>query len=256
MIAHWMATAVKRAGLPNADRLVFAPDATLHDVWTAACRECSLEPNELARAIAAAFSMETVDLTGAEPTAAKLLPGSIARKFCVFPVRDENRYLVVATSNPTDLNADQEVGFTSGRIARFAVAPPSAISGAIESTYSADQAAASMIERLGREAGGATIEFETPGSGPAPEQILASELAAGPVVRLTNIILDEAVRRRASDIHIQPLGTSGVVRLRTDGVLHNAMQLPLPVLARVVSRMPSWTSPTGCGPRTVARAWS
>ncbi|MEQ1856526.1 MAG: ATPase, T2SS/T4P/T4SS family [Longimicrobiales bacterium] len=237
MIAHWMATAVKRAGLPNADRLVFAPDATLHDVWTVACRECSIQPNDLARAIATAFSMETVDLTGAEPTAAKLLPGSIARKFCVFPVRDENRYLVVATSNPTDLNADQEVGFTSGRIARFAVAPPSAISGAIESTYSADQAAASMLERLGREADMASVEFEMPGSGPVPEQILESELAAGPVVRLANIILHEAVRRRASDIHIQPLAASGVVRLRTDGVLHNAMQLPLPVLARVVSRI-------------------
>ncbi|MBM4185113.1 MAG: type II/IV secretion system protein [Gemmatimonadetes bacterium] len=236
MIAHWMATAVKRAGLPNADRLVFAPDTSVHDVWTAACKECDVQPQELAAAIAKAFSMETVDLTGAEPTAAKLLPGSIARKFCVFPVRDENRYLVVATPNPTDLNADQEVGFTSGRIARFAVAPPMAISGAIESAYSADHAAASMLERLGREADLAKVEFELPSDAPAPEKILEADLA-GPVVRLANIILHEAVRHRASDIHIQPLASSGVVRFRTDGVLHNAMQLPLPVLARVVSRI-------------------
>jgi type II secretory ATPase GspE/PulE/Tfp pilus assembly ATPase PilB-like protein/ActR/RegA family two-component response regulator len=237
MIAHWMATAVKRAGLQNADRLVLAPDASVHDVWSTACRVCELEPMELARAIASAFSMEAVDLRGAEPTAAKLLPGSIARKFCVFPVKDENRYLVVATPNPTDVNADQEVGFTSGRIARFAVAPPSAIAGKIESTYSEDQAAATMLARLGSDLDWMGVDVQVADEAKAPEKVSEAELAAGPVVRLANIILHEAVRRRASDIHIQPLAADGVVRFRTDGVLHNAMQLPLQVLARVVSRI-------------------
>lgn len=236
MIAHWMATAVKRVGLEGADRLVLAPQASVHEAWSKACRACELEPMELASAIASAFSMDTVDIAVAEPTAARLLSGSIARKFCVFPVRDENRYLVVATPNPTDLNADQEVGFTSGRMARFVVAPPSLITDAIESTYSDDLTAAAMLARL-ETSELAGVDVELAAEGPAAEKVTEAELAAGPVVRLANIILQSAINCRASDIHIQPLLADGVVRFRTDGVLHNAMQLPLPVLARVVSRI-------------------
>ena len=236
-MTHWMSTAAKRAGLPGADRLSFEPGTSVKDAWTKACQVCEMPPGELAQAIASAFSMEAIDLGSAEPTAARLLPGSVARKFCIFPVRDENRYLVVATPNPADPNADQEVGFSSGRLARFAVAPPTDIAGAIESTYTPDVATESLLAQLGDRGDDTSIEVFSANDEQQSEDVHEAELAAGPVVKLANIILHEAVQHRASDIHLQPLPSEGVVRFRTDGVLHNAMQVPLPVLSRVVSRI-------------------
>ncbi len=236
-MTHWMSAAAKRAGLEGADRLSFGPGTSVQDAWSTACQEFGMDPMELARAIASAFSMEAIDLTNAEPTAARLLPGSVARKFCIFPVRDENRYLVVATPNPADPNADQEVGFSSGRLARFAVAPPAEITGAIEQTYTPDVGVESILDQLGDRADESSVEVLLEGDEPQPQAVPEEDLAAGPVVRLANIILNEAVKNRASDIHLQPLPSDGVVRFRTDGVLHNAMQMPLPVLSRVVSRI-------------------
>jgi type II secretory ATPase GspE/PulE/Tfp pilus assembly ATPase PilB-like protein len=60
---------------------------------------------------------------------------------------------------------------------------------------------------------------------------------AGPIVKLTNMILEDAVTKSASDIHLQPLPTGGVIRLRIDGVLRSGITVPLPVLGRVISRI-------------------
>lgn len=82
----------------------------------------------------------------------------------------------------------------------------------------------------------AEVEFEM-AEADAPEEISEAETASSPIVRLTNIVLHEAVARGASDIHIQPRGNGGVVRFRTDGVLESGLQMPLPVLTRVISRI-------------------
>ena len=178
-MTHWMSTAAKRAGLPGADRLSFEPGTSVKDAWAKACQVCEMPPGELAQAIASAFSMEAIDLGTAEPTAARLLPGSVARKFCIFPVRDENRYLVVATPNPADPNADQEVGFSSGRLARFAVAPPTDIAGAIESTYTPDVATESLLAQLGDRGDDTSIERRTSTSNPCPPRASSASARTG-----------------------------------------------------------------------------
>ena len=61
--------------------------------------------------------------------------------------------------------------------------------------------------------------------------------APAPVIKLTNLILRDATKNGASDIHIEPGAHGGTVRFRVDGVLRNYMQLPLPALIRVVSRI-------------------
>ena len=74
-MTHWMSTAAKRAGLPGADRLSLGPSTSVQEAWTTACQVLELPPNDLAQAIASAFSMEAIDLGKAEPTAARLLAG-------------------------------------------------------------------------------------------------------------------------------------------------------------------------------------
>jgi type II secretory ATPase GspE/PulE/Tfp pilus assembly ATPase PilB-like protein/ActR/RegA family two-component response regulator len=234
----WIVQAARRAGLTADDDLAIPVDASMEDAWSRVGSSCGVDSQQLAQAIASVFSMEVADLGDAEPTAAKLLSGSVARRLGVFPIRDEDRALVVATSNPVDSEAEQDVAFVSGRVARFTVAPPAQIAAAIESAYSADVAAESLLARVAErfDAMG-DVELDWSLDDEEPESISEEETAAGPIVRLTNIVLHEAIFRGASDIHIQPMAGHGLVRFRSDGVLRNGMQMPLMVMTRVISRI-------------------
>jgi len=234
----WLVRAARKADLPNADRLQVIQGMDICVAWDRVCEACGVTPAELASVVAATFGLETGDLSTAAPTAAKLVPASTARKLGVFPIRDADRSLVVATSDPVDADAEQELAFVSGRMASFVIAPPREIREAIEATYSPDVAAESLLSRVAAkfdELGG--VEVDLAAGEEAPEAVSEEETAAGPIVRLTNIVLHEAIGRGASDIHIQPIAGSGVVRFRLDGVLHNGMQMPLPVMTRIVSRV-------------------
>ena len=234
---HWIVRAVRRAGLPGAEGLELAPDVSVKEAWAEAGRGCGVDPPRLAEALAGAFGMDVADTTATMPTAVKLLPASVVRAHSVYPLRDDDRVLWVATSGPVHPDAEQEIGFASGRQPRFAVAPPDWIEEAVENAYAPEAAAASMLGRIKADFKGAGEVSVEMAADEGPEEIPETDVAAGPVVKLTNIVLHEAISRGASDIHIQPMQGHGVVRYRTDGVLHTGMQFPLPVMTRVVSRI-------------------
>lgn len=231
---HWMQRAAKRAGLEGADDVRILAHASVEEAWQATMDACSVDGGTLAAALARVFRTQVADFSLAEPTATKLLPASVARRFQVFPLRDGDRALVVATADPTNIQAEKEVGFASGRTPHAQIAPPGAIAEAIEASYSPDRVAEALLEGVSESVDNI---IEVVGVSDEPEEITAEESATGPVVRLTNLILLEAIERGASDIHIQPMATGGVVRYRVDGVLRSGMQMPTPVLTRVVSRI-------------------
>ena len=231
---HWMQRVARREGFPGADELVLPVHASIKEVWALVQKQCGVDETAVAEAVARSFKAQVADFTLVEPTAAKLLPASVARKFLVFPMRDSDRYLVVATADPTNIQAEQEVGFASGRTPQMRIASPVAIERALDAAYSPDKAAESLLEGVSESVDDLV---EVVGVTDEPEEISAEETASGPVVRLTNIILLEAIERGASDIHIQPTATGGVVRYRVDGILRSGMQMPTQVLTRVVSRI-------------------
>ena len=236
-MTHWMERVAAQAGFERVGQLDFSSCASVSDVWGKTSAVCEVTTDTLAAAVGSFFDMEVADLDAAQPTATGLLPGGMARRLGLFPLVDADRYLRVATSDPTDSMAVQEVSFVSGRTPEFLVAPPEAITQAIEAAYSPEIAAASLLSRveglLGDEG---EIEIDD-GSEDAPESHAEVDMAGGPVVRLTNIVLHEAIRQRASDIHIQPTAGQGIVRYRVDGVLRTGLQMPLPVLERMISRI-------------------
>jgi type II secretory ATPase GspE/PulE/Tfp pilus assembly ATPase PilB-like protein/ActR/RegA family two-component response regulator len=73
--------------------------------------------------------------------------------------------------------------------------------------------------------------------GAGPETLAAEQVESGPVVKLTNLILSDAAKKGASDIHMEPGRAGGTVRFRVDGVLRTYMQMPMPALNRAVSRI-------------------
>jgi type II secretory ATPase GspE/PulE/Tfp pilus assembly ATPase PilB-like protein/ActR/RegA family two-component response regulator len=234
--AHWLIHAVTAQGLAADDVVLddLPVDGPLEVVWQALAERLGISEHGIAEAVAGVFRVRVADLSKAQPTAVKLLPASVARKFGVFPLEDRNRHLVVATANPCDADAEREVGFASGRHAEFVVAPPKEILEAIDLAYAPDRAVDGVLDRLGVLE---DVELEVLEEEEDPEPEADAELLSGPAVRLANAVLSDAIGRGASDIHIQPTVTGGMIRFRVDGVLTTVVQFPEAVLNRLISRL-------------------
>lgn len=179
------------------------------------------------------FRLERADLSAVQPHAVTLLPESIIRQYAVMPISETDRYLYVATSDPTDVDAERVLGFRSGRTPVFQVAPPAEIVDSIDETYSPNQAVEGILGRSDKGEEEALRVVESVG----PEVISEEDATATPVVKLTNLILRDGITIGASDIHVEPGRRMGVVRYRVDGVLRKHMDLPMAALNRVISRV-------------------
>jgi type II secretory ATPase GspE/PulE/Tfp pilus assembly ATPase PilB-like protein/ActR/RegA family two-component response regulator len=230
---HWLVDVARRAKLPDADRLDIPSSTPIKEAWSAVARICRIGEPELAVVVATRFRINVARLDAAEPRALKLVPESVARRFTVLPLRETDRNIFIATSTPLDLDAEQAVAFAAGRTPVFEIASPSPLTDAIESLYNPDRIVEALLGPTDVDLANAVAIVDEPDA----EEINSTELTAAPVVKLTNYLLQEAVRERASDVHIEPSGGGGIVRLRVDGVLRTQMQLPAAAFVRVVSRI-------------------
>ena len=112
------------------------------------------------------------------------------------------------------------------------VAGPTVIAEAIATRYSLESAFETLLHDVDDDISELVHVIEHD----RPDDVSAEEVAGGPVVKLWNLVMRDAVRQGASDIHMQPGRSGGVVRFRVDGLLRRYMQMPLPVLDRLVSR--------------------
>lgn len=230
---HWLARILERAGI-DTDRIPpLAADASSRDFWTEVAGSLDLTETRLAELIAGHFRLDVADLRVSDKRAIKLVPESLARQHHVFPVLVTSRHLVVATSDPTDVDAERSLGFTSGRSVLFQVTTPSAIQEALDGHYSPDSALDRILGSMGSETDGVISLVEESD----PESIGSREVDSAPVIRLTNLILRDAIEAGASDVHVEPGRSTGTVRLRVDGVLRTHMELPMSALNRVTSRI-------------------
>jgi type II secretory ATPase GspE/PulE/Tfp pilus assembly ATPase PilB-like protein/ActR/RegA family two-component response regulator len=232
---HWLARIADRAGLVISERLEVPPDTKAEDAWATVGRAVGESDKRLAELVAEYFRLEVANLSAADPNAFLLVPEAMARKHVIFPLAETDRHLVVATADPTDVEAERLLGFTSGRQAIFEVASPRAITDAINERFSPTQAVEDLLGALEFDDGveDAVKLVEEMG----PEAISAGEIESTPVVKLTNLILRDGIAQGASDIHIEPGRKVGVVRYRVDGVLRKHMEIPMSALNRVISRV-------------------
>ncbi len=165
----------------------------------------------------------------------KLLPESIARRYGLFPLkRDEGVSVTVVMSNPLDMEALATVqSFTSLEVHK-AVAPIDRIEGLIERCYNDEAYLKTDLEEivdLDENWGKATEE-----SGESDDQLLL-DASDAPVVRYVNLILKEAVREGASDIHFEPGENRCQVRLRIDGALQASTPPPKNLYSAIITRI-------------------
>jgi type IV pilus assembly protein PilB len=186
--------------------------------------------DNIAKTLSMQLDMPFKELKGISvpPSVLRLIPETSAKKHRVLPVDVIDGRLTIAMADPLDVFAIDEIK----RLARMPV----------DATVSVES---ELIKAIDRHYRGDYLPPETvrmPETGYIPEEEAAEapfEAAAEdtPVVRLVNSMLTQAVKDRASDIHIEP-GEAGLrVRYRIDGVLHETMRPPLHLHPGIVSRI-------------------
>jgi len=231
---HWLVRVAERAGLAAEGRPDVGAGVEASVAWTAVSKAYGLTDTALAGIVADYFRLNVADMTRADPNAALLISETLARKHRVFPLFEEDRYFVVATCDPTNVEAERALGFSSGRTPLFEVAAPGVIQDALDNRFSPERAVETLLGGLTEGVDEDAVKLvEEMG----PESISEDDASATPVVKLTNLIIRDAIMQGASDIHIEPGRKLGAVRYRVDGVLRKHMDLPMAAMNRIVSRI-------------------
>ena len=172
------------------------------------------------------------------PEIIKLIPTRIARKYGVVPIGRTLGSVTLAVADPTNLSALDDVAFMTGLKVVPVIAPPSIIHQAIERYYEpAPATLADVLTEVEAEAADVEVVEGREFTQPVDLHELRSSADQVPVVRLVNSILLDAIRRGASDIHLDPGETALRIRFRVDGVLHEVMTPPKRIEPALVSRL-------------------
>ncbi len=195
-----------------------------------------VEETEVTKMLARQYRMPAVDLSRFEvdPKILKLLPPDIASKYTVLPLKREGRTLTIAIADPNNVTAIEDIKFITRCDVFPVIAGEYTLRNAIDRYY--QQSDAQLQELLkGVEAAGEDLEVV---EDQADEEVKAQDLADdAPVVKLINGLLTDAVKRGASDIHIESFEHELRVRYRVDGVLHEVMKPPVKMKAALISRI-------------------
>ncbi|MCU1437704.1 MAG: type secretion system protein GspE [Naasia sp.] len=189
----------------------------------------TVTPQQVAQARAAQLGISFVELTDREPdpAATALVPSTLCRRHAVLPLGIDSGRLVLAMSDPNDVLALDDVRAAAALPIRPSVAEHTDLVAAIDRFYRAD----GELDDL-------TTSFERDSAGSADgNTAIESADDDAPIVRFVNLLVSQAIKDNASDIHIEPGEEELRVRYRIDGVLHEVQRAPRNIQAGVISRL-------------------
>jgi len=199
----------------------------------------ALSEEDLSRFLSRQYGVPAVNLAEFEIEAdvITLIPREVARKHRVIPMSRAGNALIVATSDPSNVVALDDLKFLTNYNIDVVVASEAAITEALTRYYEPKEELASfnLEEMMGELDEDVEVAAEDEGDDNTLDLERAS--ADAPVVKLCNVILLNAVKKGASDIHIEPYEKSYRVRYRVDGVLQEEMTPPLKLKAALTSRI-------------------
>ncbi len=187
-----------------------------------------IDEKAMANAFAQEANLPFIDLSTFEidVSAASLVTDTFAQRHLALPISFDGDSLIVAMSDPSNILAIDDLSIMTGYEIRLVVATETEIRSAINRHCMTDEMVEEAIESVSIEPGQERADEEAEGD--------ADE---APIVRLVNLVLTEAVRSRANDIHIEPEESDLRIRYRIDGVLHEIMRSPKRIQAGVTSRI-------------------
>ncbi|HEY4743326.1 MAG TPA: type IV-A pilus assembly ATPase PilB [Desulfuromonadaceae bacterium] len=193
-----------------------------------------INEQELTSFLSKQYGVPTINLADydIDPAIARIIPLDVVQKYQLVPVNRAGATLIVAVSDPSNLFAIEDIKFMTNYNVEVVVASESDIKTAIDKYYDQSASLADVMSDLDVE------DLEIVGEA---EEVDVSSLERAtedaPVVKMVNAILQDAIKRKASDIHIEPYEKLFRVRYRIDGVLYEMMKPPMKLKNAITSRI-------------------
>jgi type IV pilus assembly protein PilB len=203
-------------------------------IGTALIKVGAIEESKLTDFLSKQYGVPAINLKefDVEPDIIKLVPKDVASKHLVVPVNRAGRALIVAMCDPSNIYAVDDLKFLTGYNIEAVVASEPAIREAIERFYAEKgPSLESIVEDMGVD----DVELTETSEDNVEEAAKAADDA--PVIKLVNLILKDAIGKRASDIHVEPYEKDFRVRFRIDGVMYEVMKPPMKLRNAIISRL-------------------
>jgi type IV pilus assembly protein PilB len=197
-------------------------------------RDSLITETELTTFLSKQYGVPTLNLADydVDPSLIKIIPSEVAHKYQIVPVNRAGSTLIIAMSDPSNIFAIDDIKFMTGYNVEVVVVPESAIRSTIDKLYDQSASLADVMNDLEMD----DLEILSD-----EEDVDLSSLEKAteeaPVVKLVNLILSDAIKRKASDIHVEPYEKSFRVRYRIDGILYEVMKPPLKLKNAITSRI-------------------
>ena len=193
-----------------------------------------LKEEDLAAFLSRQYGVPSINLSEFEidESVIKLIPSEVVQKYQLIPINRAGSTLIVAMADPSNIFAIDDIKFMTGYNVEVVVSAENSIKSAIDKYY--DQSASfddvmGDLDDIDLEVVDDDDEIDT--------RELEKSSEDAPVVKLVNLILTDAIKKGASDIHVEPYEKSFRVRYRIDGVLHEVMKPPLKLKNALTSRI-------------------
>jgi type IV pilus assembly protein PilB len=196
-----------------------------------------IEENELTSFLSKQYSVPSINLRDFEIDAEvlKFIPKEVVVRHQVLPINKSGNTLIVAMADPSNIYAVDDIKFITNFNMDVVVASEAQIAEAIEKYYTSNV----TFEDVMVDFAGGDEDVEFGGDVDEDINVLDLEKSAGdaPVVKLVNLVLLDAIRKGASDIHIEPYEKQLRIRYRIDGMLYEVMKPPLRLKHAITSRL-------------------
>jgi type IV pilus assembly protein PilB len=235
VLANKIGEMLLKGNLISADQLRSAletQEKTHERIGTVLIKSGFIKEEDLLAFLGRQFNLPVVDLSKYEinPEIVRLLPEEMVQKHLALPINRVGAKLIVAVADPSNMAIIDGIGFKTGYAVELVLASEREITAGINRFFDRSMEFKDIISELDED-----LEVIR------EEEVDTAELERGvddaPVVKLANYLLTEAIKRRASDIHIEPYEKEFRVRYRVDGVLYEVMRPPLRLRNSLTSRL-------------------
>lgn len=196
-----------------------------------------LKDSQLAEFFSIQYGLPIIDLYNFEvdPEAIKMLNRQICERHMVLPVSKAGKTLVVAFADPSNIYIKEDLALIARCKIEVVVASEGAISQAIDRYFGGNQ----LIETIVSEIEESSEGVQATTASPSNVEVIDNEMGSEefPIVKFVNAMLSDAIKARASDIHIEPYEKRFRIRFRIDGSLVEKTQPPANAAAAIISRV-------------------
>ncbi len=203
-----------------------------------------VEDDDITALLSKKYGVPSINLTYFEIDSAviKLIPVEVAQKYMVVPLSRVGSTLTVASADPTNVFAMDDIKFMTGFNVEPVVASEASITEALEKYYGTPHSIElkRVYEQIAQVDKETSVDLDLEGIDDGKE-ISLDELQRSsedaPIIKLVNLILSDSLKKGASDIHVEPYEKDFRVRFRVDGILYNMMNPPLKLRDAIISRI-------------------